>query len=73
MLKWWPMTKPPSNKVVSREIDKFLQKNPQLKEALKVFNMSNKEYKKAMEAVTLKPVNTTSSSTDYYGDLARNR
>lgn len=65
------MTKTSSSKALDKQVGKYLDQNPRLKEALKVFNMSNTEYRKAMESVTQKPAITTSNTTDYHGNVAR--
>lgn len=53
-------------------MDKYLDENPRLKEALDVFSMSNEEYKKAIESVTQKHIITTVNTNNNHGDMARN-
>lgn len=69
------MSKAPSTstKRVQKQVSDFLQKNPNLRHALAVFNMSDSEYRKAIEATTQKQVITTFNTTNSHGNLAGNR
>lgn len=66
------MKKNISDKKINKKIDIFLKDNPQLKEALNVFNMSISDYRKAMESVTRKTTVTTFNTTNTYGNMAGN-
>jgi F0F1-type ATP synthase delta subunit len=57
---------------VDIQINKYLNENPRLKEALDVFSISNEEYKKAIESVTQKHTVTTFNTDNNYGNMARN-
>jgi hypothetical protein len=45
--------------ILQKSIDRILEKNPQIKEALKLFRISEEQYSRAMQS--LKPEPTTSN------------
>lgn len=62
-----------SQKELNKLVESLLKKNPHIKEAMRVFDMSFKEYRKAIKALSKKSVVINSKTTSSYGDMAGNK
>jgi len=58
-------------KELNKLIEKTLKDNPSLRKSLQVFNLSRKEYKEAIRSLSNRPTISSSQSTNYDGDMAR--
>jgi hypothetical protein len=70
----------PKKIVTKKDIDKmdrisktYLDENPKIKEAMKVFNLSKKHYEASIHAKIPSQTITSSDTEIYYGNMARNQ
>lgn len=55
---------------INAEINKFLKNNPNLKQALDIFNMSTDTYSKMLSDLNEKQISINSETTNTNGNLA---